>query len=205
MTRSIGWLVLALSISAMPAFAQETSAGPGTLEVTVIPGGATFYTSADSNASAPKFGNYNIGATVAYNITRFIGIEGEVGGAVGITQDLAIGSLTSRLKTPNMVNYSGNVVVSAPASHSVVPYVAGGVGGLTVFSRETLGINDTQSFLTGNVGAGLKWYAPNGRWGLRGDYRFEAVASKDDAPDFFGRENRYGHRVYAGVVINAVK
>src|SRR5262245_27878746 len=153
MTRSIGWLVLALSIAATPAFAQETSAGPGTVEVTVIPGGATFFTSKDSSASAPNFGNYTLGATLAYNINRIVGIEGEVGGGVGITQDLAIGGLTNRLKTPNMVNYSGNVVVSAPASRSVVPYVTGGVGGLTVLSREVLGINDAQTFLTGNVGA----------------------------------------------------
>ena len=60
-------------------------------------------------------------------------------------------------------------------------------------------------FLNGNVGGGVKVYAPNGRWGLRADYRFIAVRSKDDAPDFFGQDERYGHRVYAAVVINAVR
>jgi hypothetical protein len=104
-----------------------------------------------------------------------------------------------------MLTYSGNLVVSAPVSRSVVPYVTGGVGALTMFGREPLGVADTESFLTSNVGAGVKWYAPNGRWGLRGDYRFEAVASNADAPDFFGRDTRYGHRIYAGVVINAVR
>jgi len=29
-------------------------------------------------------------------------------------------------------------------------------------------------------------FAPNNRWGLRGDYRFAATRSKDDAPAFFG-------------------
>ena len=57
-------------------------------------------------------------------------------------------------------------------SLSVVPYVTGGVGGLSLFERASLGINDTETFLTGNVGGGVKWYAPNSRWGLRGDYRF---------------------------------
>ena len=57
----------------------------------------------------------------------------------------------------------------------------------------------------GNVGGGVKWYAPNNRWGLRGDYRFSATRSKDDAPVFFGRETRYVHRVYAAVIINTVK
>ena len=86
-----------------------------------------------------------------------------------------------------------------------MPYVTGGVGGLTMFERADLGINSTATFLTGNVGGGVKWYAPNGRWGLRGDYRFLAVRSNSDAPTFFGAENRYGHRVYGGLVINAVR
>jgi hypothetical protein len=32
--------------------------------------------------------------------------------------------------------------------------------------------------------------------------RFLTVRSKDEAPEFFGRETRYGHRVYGGVLIN---
>ena len=51
----------------------------------------------------------------------------------------------------------------------------------------------------------MKWYAPNNRWGLRGDYRFVVSKSKDDAPSFFGRDNRYAHRIYAAVIINTVR
>ena len=61
-------------------------------------------------------------------------------------------------------------------------------------------MNDAETFLTGNPGGGLNRYA--GRWGLRGDYRVIAVRSRDDAPAFFGRETRYGHRVYGGVLLN---
>ena len=81
-----------------------------------------------------------------------------------------------------------------------MPYVTAGVGGLSLFEKASLGINGTETFFTSNVGGGVNWYA--GRWGLRGDYRFIAVQSKDDAPDFFGRENRYGHRIYGGVLLN---
>ena len=81
-----------------------------------------------------------------------------------------------------------------------MPYVTGGVGGLTLFERRALVVDDAETFLTGNVGGGVNWYA--GRWGLRGDYRFIAVQSKDDAPAFFGQETRYGHRVYGGVLVN---
>ena len=85
----------------------------------------------------------------------------------------------------------------------MVPYLTGGVGGQTQFERRVLTVNDSTTFLTGNVGGGISWYA--GRWGLRGDYRFIAVQSKDDAPAFFGQETRYGHRVYAGVLLNVAR
>jgi outer membrane protein with beta-barrel domain len=199
----IAVLVTGLSIvGAGRAFAQESAAGPGTVEVSVIPGGGTFYT---SGSKGPSFGNYNLGAALAYNINRIVGIEGEVGGTLGISQNLQFGGLTSNQKGPNQLNYAGNLVVSAPTGTSVVPYVTGGVGGLTMFQQASLGVTNTETFLTGNVGGGLKWYAPNGRWGLRGDYRFIGVRANDNAPAFFGQETRYGHRVYGAVVINAVR
>jgi hypothetical protein len=203
MTRRIANLLVGLAIVGRGlASAQEATPGPATLEVTIIPGGATFYT---SSSNGPSFGNYNLGGTLAYNINHIVGIEGEVSGTLGVAQNLQFGGLTVNQKGPDQVNYSGNVVVSAPTHTAVVPYVTGGIGGLTTFQRANLGINRNETFLTGNVGAGLKWYAPNGRWGLRGDYRFIAVRSNDDAPAFFGQETRYGHRVYGAVVINAVK
>ena len=120
-------------------------------------------------------------------------------------QDLQLGGLNTHEKTPNTLAYTGNVVLSLPTHSSVVPYVTGGLGGLTMFEKASLGINRAETFLTGNAGGGLKWYAPNNRWGLRGDYRFTYVWSKDDAPDFFGRDDRYGHRVYGGVIINVLR
>lgn len=198
-TIALGVLLLA---GAGQALAQESTPGPGTLEVTVVPAGGTFFT---SKGATPEFGNYTYGGALTYNINRIVGIEGEVGGSAGIAQDLALNGTTSNLKTPNTAMYSGNLVISAPTGSSVVPFVAGGVGGLTMFERPEVGVNQKQTFLTGNVGGGLKWYAPNGRWGLRGDYRLIAVQSKDDGSAFFGQETRYGHRVYVGVLINALR
>ena len=200
MTRWIAGVVVAVGLLGTgQAYAQDTAAGPGRVVVTIIPGGATFFTEG-KDTKGPSFGNYNLGAGVTVNFNRFVGVEGEVSGALGITQDLTFTSGTSNLKTPNLLNYSGNLVVSAPNKSAVVPYVTGGVGGMSVFEKQELGIVGTQTFLTSNVGGGLNWYA--GRWGLRGDYRFVAIKSKDDAPAFFGQETRYGHRVYAGVLLN---
>jgi hypothetical protein len=201
MSRLIAVLLVALGVvvGTGRAYAQERPAGPGVVEVTIIPAGGTFFTES-KDTKGPSFGNYDLGAALTLNVNRYLGIEGEVSGALGIKQDLQFGGLSSNVKSPNLLNYSGNLVLSAPNRSSVVPYVTGGVGGLSVFERTGLGINGTETFLTGNVGGGLKWYA--GRWGLRADYRFVAVRSKDDAPDFFGHETRYGHRVYGGVILN---
>jgi hypothetical protein len=180
-------------------FAQERQSGAGTVVVTIIPAGGTFFTEG-KDTKGPSFGNYGLGGAVGVGINRFLAVEGEVTGAPGVTQDLKFADGTRNLKSPNLVNYSANIVVRAPNHSSIVPYATGGVGGLTLFDKASLGISDTQTFLTGNVGGGVAWI--NGRWGLRADYRFLAVRSKDDAPSFFGQETRYGHRVYGGVLIN---
>jgi hypothetical protein len=128
----------------------------------------------------------------------------EIGGTLGISQNLKCGATNGSIKTPNMANYSGNLVLSVPTGMAVVPYVSGGVGGVTLFETATLGMSDMKTLFSSNVGGGLKWYA-NGRRGLRADYRFIATQSKDDAPVFFGRETRYGHRIYGAVVVNAIR
>jgi hypothetical protein len=168
----------------------------------VHPGGATFYTSTDTAQSSATTRS---GPASPTRSTPILGVEGEVAGTVGISQDLAFGSATARRRSPDTPNYSANLVVSASTRTSLVPYVTDGVRGLTMFERAPLGINDTGTLLTGNVGGGVKWYASNGRWGLRGDYRFTAVRDKDDAPSFFGRDTRYGHRVYGGLIIDVVR
>jgi hypothetical protein len=193
---------LAGSSHAIAQTRESSSPGPGVVEATIIPGGATFFTEG-KDTQGPSFGNYDLGGSVTVNFNRYVGVEGEVSGAIGLTQTLDFnGGSLGDVKTPHLLNYSGNVIVNAGRG-SVVPYVTGGVGGMSLFEQAGLGINDTETFFTSNVGGGVKWYA--GRWGLRGDYRFIAVQSKDDAPAFFGQETRYGHRVYGGVILNIVR
>jgi hypothetical protein len=189
-------------VGAASAFAQETAPGPGRVEVTYTPGGAAYVASKDA---APSFGNYTFGTGVTINLNRVVGIEGEVGTMMATTSDLQFGDLNSRVKAPNFLSYTANLIVSPWTGHALVPYAAGGIGGLTMFERPEAGVFADETFLAGNVGGGVKWYAPNNRWGLRGDYRFGITRSKDDAPAFFGRDTRYSHRLYGGVVINMVR
>ena len=201
MTRLIALLLTVAAVgAATPVFAQDAAPGPGKVVITIIPGGATFFTEAEDNPQGPSFGNYELGGSVAVNFNRYVGLEGEVSGGLGVSQTMQVGTFTFDGRSPNLLNYSGNLVISAPNRSSVVPYLTGGVGGLTIFERRALTVDDAETFLTGNVGGGISWHA--GRWGLRGDYRFIAVQSQDDAPAFFGREERYAHRVYAGVLLN---
>ena len=197
-----GFIAAAALVGVGQAYAQDATPGPGTVVVTIIPGGGTFFTES-KNTGRTSFGNYDLGAGVTVHLNRYVGIEGEVSGSVGVAQDLLISGRTSNLKSPNSLNYSGNLVLSAPNKSALVPYVTAGVGGLSLFEKSSLGINGTDTFFTSNVGGGVNWYA--GRWGLRGDYRFIAVQSKDDAPDFFGQETRYGHRIYGGVLLNVAR
>src|ERR1700686_5117975 len=182
MTRLIGVFMGLFALAAVPALAQETTAGPGTVEVTVIPGGGTFFT---AQGTGPRFGNYDVGAGVAYNFSRWVGVEGEVGGTLGISQNLAFAPSSANTRTPDMLTYSGNLIVNAVSHYAVVPYVTGGIGGLTMHDRREFRLPSSQHIRTGNVGGGLKWSARNGCWGLRGDYPLVAVRSNEKAPAFF--------------------
>jgi len=190
-------LVLGAALGgASSAMAQDPRV-EGPAVVTIIPGGATFFTEG-KDTNGPSFGSYDLGGAFTGNFNRYFGVEGEVSGKLGVSQTLT--GVIGDVKTPNMLNYSGNVVVSAPTRSGVIPYATAGVGGLSVLEKASLGINDTETFLTTNVGGGVKWFS--GRWGLRGDYRFVVVQSKDDASAFFGQETRYGHRFYGGFLVN---
>src|SRR5437870_520417 len=133
MKRSIAMIAVGLIAGlagAGRAQAQESAPGPGTVNVTVIPGGAAFFLE-QKDTKEPSFANYGLGAAVDVNFNRYVGVEGEVTGALGVTQALQLATGRSDRKTPNLLNYSGNLVIHAANRSAVTPYVTGGVGGLT--------------------------------------------------------------------------
>jgi hypothetical protein len=184
-------------------YAQETTTpGPGIVEATVIPVGVCFF---PSKKGAPSFGNYGLGAGVTYNINRLVGVEGDFAGMIATTSDLQFGTLPRNTKAPNILNYNVDVLVYPVSWGAVFPYAGGGIGGLTMFERVGVGVNSDNTFFVGNIAGGLKWYAPNSRWGLRGEYRFLMIRSSSDAAAFFGQDNRYGHRLFAGLIVNTAR
>ena len=203
MTRNTLALLVALALGAGSAYGQEGTAGAGRFEVGAFPGGAIFFTES-GNGTEPNFGNYALGGSMTYNVNRYVGVEGEGGGTVGIRQNFtAAETAFVDQRTPGMWMYHGNVIVNPLGNdRAFVPYATGGAGGLTMApwgDVDALGVTTHETYLTGNVGGGLKWFSTQ-RFGVRGDYRFFAVRNKDTAPWFFGNENRFGHRVQAGLI-----
>lgn len=185
------------------AHAQDVGAGAGRVEVGVFPGGGMFFTESGKGGES-DFLNYALGASFAVNVNRWIGLEAEGGGTVGVRQSFNVGRTAfADHRTPSTLVYAGNVVVHPGGrDRAVVPYLTGGIGGLTFTpwnDAKSVGIASYETFLTANVGAGIKWFSTR-HFGIRGDYRFIAVKSRDTAPAFFGSEDRYGHRVQAGLI-----
>lgn len=196
-------VAVAALAAAVPVHAQENGRGPGTVELTIVPGGGLFFAGGDTES---RFRNYDVGGALAVNINRYVGVEVEGNAALGIYhQRLVLSGTTVTEAPPNVADFSGNMTFSVPGSTiHTTPYAAAGLGSLIMLTHTDLGIGASKAFLTANAGGGLKWYA-NGRWGLRADYRFVVVQSSDTAPAFFGREGRFAHRIYGGVILNLVE
>ena len=148
MTRVTGLFMGLFILAAVPVLAQETSPGPGTVEVTVVPGGGTFFT---AQGRSPSFGNYDVGAGATYNFSRWVGVEAEVGGTLGISQSLSFAPSSTNIRTPDILTYSGNVVVNAVSHSAIVPCVTGGIGALTMYDRPEFGVNGTQTSWSGKA------------------------------------------------------
>jgi hypothetical protein len=193
--------VMATLVCAGRVSAQESARRAGSVVVTVIPASATFFTQGKSGKE-PGFTTYAPAGDVELYLSRYVSVEGEVGGGIAVSQELLSAVGTSHRTSPGLVTYSGNIVVMAPSDGSLAPYLTIGAGGLTVLQTSALGIASSKTFVTGNVGAGVKWFNATSRWGVRADYRFIAVRADDQAPAFFGQETRYANRAYGALLVN---
>ena len=202
MKRHWVFMFAACLVAAAPAAAQESENAAGRFELAGAPGGGLFFTDS-ADTGEPGFGSYAFGGSFTFNFHRYWAVEGDVGVGVGIEQRLTPASRTLEIAAPpHMLGYNGALAFYPWTNgRGFAPYVLGGLGGLTLFSRDQVGVDGNRTYLTGNGGAGAKWYL--GRWGLRGEYRFFAVDPQEDAPAFFGSgDPRYAHRVTGSVLLN---
>jgi hypothetical protein len=203
MNRHIALIVVLLAgmAGAGPASAQESAPHAGAVVVTVIPASATFFTQSTRGRES-GFTNFGPAGGVELYLNHYVSVEGEVGAGIGVRQELQGANGTLHLKSPSLVTYSGNVVVTAPSDGSLAPYLTIGAGGLTLLHSSALGVADSSTFLTGNVGAGVRWFNATARCGVRADYRFIAVRANDQASVFFGQDARYANRAYGALLVN---
>jgi hypothetical protein len=204
MRKALCTMALAALVGVTTASAQE-GAGAGRVEIGMFPGGGVFFSNSSDNAE-PNFGNYTVGGGLTFNFNRWIGVEGEIGNAIGVKQEFTFnGETLTHQPSPHFFAYSGNVIVNPLGNErALVPYGAAGLGGLRLIHTDkvaALGVTTGTNYLTANVGGGLKWFAGR-HWGARGEYRLLAVNDTAKAPEFFGRrEVRYGHRIYGGLLL----
>lgn len=203
MKRFIGAFVISgFALTAAAASAQQAGASAGRVEVNAFPGGGTLFT---ESSSGSDFTNCALKELLPYSFNRFAGLEGKGGGMFGINQKLDLQGGLQSAKPPDAPAPGGSAIVGpAGNNRAFVPCPTGGIGGLTPFDLgQLLGVNDTTTFATGNVG-GMTYHLID-RWSVRGDNPFFAVRGKDDAPSFFGQEAWSGQRIYGGIVLSGPK
>jgi hypothetical protein len=205
--------VLLLAAGSVAA-AQDAATGAGKVELGLFPLGGMFLVGGDDNKEV-DFNVYSAGADVAYYLTKRAAIEGEVSVGFGLAQDVFFNhSQVLHVQMPNVWSYFGNAVFfpGGAAGRSLAFYVTGGVGAVSLQSREPtrqfgydVDAVGWQTFTAENIGGGLKIFrtaAPD--WGFRADYRYLIVNANSDAPAFFAKEKRRGgHRIYFGVLFTS--
>ena len=149
MKRFIGaFVIVGFALAASVASAQESGGSAGKVEVSAFPGGGILFT---QSSSGSDFTNYALGGSLTYNFNHFVGVEGEGGGTFGLNQKLDLRGGQRSVKPPNTLAYSGNAIVYPTGNNrALVPYATGGVGGLTLFDRPELGVNNTATFAGGD-------------------------------------------------------
>jgi hypothetical protein len=211
MVKTLAALVVCLG-AASNVSAQESTLGPGKIEIGGFPMGGTFFVGGDGNEEV-NFNVYSTGANLTYYLTPRAAIEGELGIGIGWAQDITYKNAeVLSVQMPNPWTYFANFAwFPNGASGQRLPfYVTAGAGAFSLQSRqptkqfgydtETVGF---QTFFAENVGGGVKIFrgASAPQWGFRIDYRLLIVNANSDAPAFFAKsKSRAGHRISFGII-----
>jgi hypothetical protein len=200
-------LALAVLLAPGGAAAQEVP-GAERIEIgTALFGGGMLFMPSSSR-SEPSSGSYVLSGALTTNLNRWVGLEGDIGLAMGRGQAhdrYGVLPANSNDQLPNVLLYSGHVIYNPWTSERhVVPYVSVGAGAMTAFARAAssdFGLGGDRTYPTISVGGGVRWF-PIRHWGVRGDYRFMGIRRGDSpSPSPGSRVVRSAHRVYGALVL----
>jgi hypothetical protein len=209
--RGKAFLIAAVLLATCAVASAQEGPGAGKLEIGGFPGGGLWLAGGDDNTEV-NFNNYDFGAGASWYLIPRAAVEVEGAFGLGISQNVNYKNrIVYRTQMPHTFTTSGNIVFFPTGSEQrVAPYVAGGAGMLTLYSRtaasRVFGLTNNESFLTTNVGGGAKIFRRGDarNWGFRIDYRVVLINSKSDAVAFFAQnKGRIGHRFYIGMLYTA--
>jgi hypothetical protein len=189
-------------LSSASAFAQENGVGAGRIEIesALLGGGALFMPS-----SGPHSTGYVFDVAGTANVNNRLGLEGDFAWAMTRRQEPAFSGVSvPNERTPNMLFYTGNLVISPGGhDHHVVPYLEFGGGGLTVLDTSTtggFGLAGNSTHWIASAGGGFRWF-PLPHWGVRVDYRFIGIRNAGFAAPAGVTAVGHAHRVLGALVI----
>jgi hypothetical protein len=206
MTRTLLALTAATLLLAPPVALAQDSRGAERIEIgsALFGGGLLMVPSADRSASPSR--SYVLSGAFTTNVSRWIGLEGDIGVALGRNQAHSLYGVLpddARPESPSVLLYSGNVVYNPFSSEvPIVPYLSVGAGALTTFALTNgsrFGLEGNTTYPMASVGGGVRWF-PIRHWGVRGDYRFMGIRH-DAASAPAGRVARSAHRVYGALIM----
>jgi opacity protein-like surface antigen len=201
MTRRILLFAGATVLACGVAYGQElVGAGQVELESALLGGGAIYLPS-----MGPHSMGYVLNVAATANVDRWFGIEGDFAWAMSRQQALTLyGSASANQRSPNMLFYTGNLVISpAGHHHKFVPYAELGGGAVSVLDTSqtgAFGLAADSTHLAFNVGGGVRWF-PMPHWGARGDYRYIGIDNANPPTTPGAAPIRHAQRLYGALVL----
>jgi len=174
--------VISMAVAASVAGAQEEGEESRT-EVSLMGG---FQVLNENDTALPdQFINIPAVAAVSYRVLPQLALEGEFTWMIPVEQSVNLESGSNEdLKTPHILAYQANVRGSLPISTYWSPYLAAGVGALTMISNTDEDrqpqVDESETMFALNFGGGVM-YDLHERWALRADFRELVAFPADDA------------------------
>src|SRR5262245_20648502 len=160
-----------LSLSMVSGIASAQ--GQAQTEVSLMGG---FQVLNENDTALPdNFVNIPAVATVSYGLSPLLALEGEFTWMIPVKQDVNVEPGPSqKLKSPDILAYQANLRANWTVTPVWSPYLAGGLGAMTVLSNTDADrfpqVSESETMFAINFGGGMS-YALSPSWALRGDFR----------------------------------